>query len=170
MKKTFIIILIIILCILISVIIYNKIILNSNEKEIMSVLKDFDNTLQNIEPSEDNTYNFNPLEPTTLKQYISKIYEARKYTVENGTLFFLFRVEFSAEEGDSDNILMISNGKIITRTVNEDFLNNLEQSTDDLSAALQKVFFTKVNTDTRERWDNSEKITNINFEKILNKI
>ena len=66
--------------------------------------------------------------------------------------------------------MIISNGKIITRTVNEDFLNNLEQSTDDLSAALQKVFFTKVNTDTRERWDNSEKITNINFEKILNKI
>lgn len=173
-QRIILIILLIVVLSTVSFIVLKKISFNSNEKELLSVLRDFDNSLQNIEATEDNTYSIIPSEPTTLKQYVNHIYEARKYIVENGTLFFLFRVELTSEIGNSDNILIVSNGTLVARTINEESYSNLNISTDDftsdLTSSLQKIFFKKVTSDTLDRWEKSEIITNVNFEKILNKI
>lgn len=170
MKKNILIILFIALLIISFLLVFNKFYLNKNEKELLSVLNEFNTSLQNIEPKENDNYNFRPSEVTSLKQYVSNIYEARKYIAENGAIFFLFRVELVNESGNSNNILIISNGNMISRTINETTYKYLNISTNDFTNSLQKVFFEKVNNITLERWDKSEIINNVNFEKILNKI
>lgn len=170
MKKNILIILFIALLIINFLLVFNKFYLNKNEKELLSVLNEFNTSLQNIEPNENDNYNFRPSEVTSLKQYVSNIYEARKYIAENGDIFFLFRVELVNESGNSNNILIISNGNMISRTINETTYKYLNISTNDFTNSLQKVFFEKVNNITLERWDKSEIINNVNFEKILNKI
>lgn len=178
MKKIVLIILSIILLIIIGIILFNTIILNNNEKEVLAVLKDLDYSLQNPKNEEENTYSVKPSEPTTLKEYIKTIYEARKFYADNGHISFFFKVGLNKEDNSEyETIIMVSNGELVGMTIDEDLLDSISNDnteeddfTINLTSSLQKAFFNSVNKAINEHWENATVLENINFTKILRKI
>lgn len=169
-KKILVLLLLIILLISLCIFIKNKILLNANEKEILSVLKDVDYSLRNPEDNEDNenTFNVVPTEPTSLKELITTIYEAKKYSLDDGTIGYLFKASLIS---DSETILVVCNGKLTSMTIDNKLLeNNNDESKDGLSYDLTNYFLQSFNNIITEKWDNSTSIKDVNFSKILKKI
>lgn len=170
MKKKILIILLIVILVIISAIIANNILLNKNEKEILSVLKDVDYSLRNPKDDEDteNTFNIVPTEPTSLKEFITTIYEVKKYSLDDGTIGYLIKASLI---NDSETILVVSNGELTSMTIDNKLLeNNNDESKDGLSYDLTNYFLQSFNNIITEKWDNSTSINDVNFTKILNKI
>lgn len=176
MKKKILIILLILLLIIISIVIANKVLLNKNEKEILSVLKDLDYSLQNPPDTEDDSISLRPTEPITLKEYVHTISEVRKIHTENGTLTFLFKAVLAE---NYETILVVSNGELISMTINAETLENAdtdidteseENWSDNLINIFQQSFITKTNELINEKWDSATVIENVDFTKVLNKI
>lgn len=176
MKKKILIISLMLLLIIIGIVIANKILLNKNEKEILSVLKDLDYSLQNPPNTENDTISLRPTEPITLKEYVHTISEVRKIHTENGTLTFLFKTVLAE---NYETILVISNGELISMTINAETLKNAntdidtkseENWSDNLINIFQQSFITKSNELITEKWDSAIVVENVNFAKILNKL
>lgn len=176
MKKKILIILLMLLLIIIGAVIANKILLNKNEKEILSVLKDLDYSLQNPPNTENDTISLRPTEPITLKEYVHTISEVRKIHTENGTLTFLFKAVLAE---NYETILVVSNGELISMTINAEALENTdtdidgeseENWSDNLINIFQQSFITKTNELINEKWDSATVIENVDFTKVLNKI
>ena len=176
MKKKILIILLILLLIIISIVIANKVLLNKNEKEILSVLKDLDYSLQNPPDTEDDSISLRPTEPITLKEYVHTISEVRKIHTENGTLTFLFKAVLAE---NYETILVVSNGELISMTINAETLENADTDIDteseenwgdNLINIFQQSFITKTNELITEKWDSAIVVENVNFTKVLNKI
>lgn len=174
MKKAILIVILMITIIVSAIVISNKFMLNKNEKEILSVLKDLDYSLQNPKNPEENTINLIPTEPITLKEYVHTISEVRKINTENGNITFLFKV-FLAE--NYETILVVSNGDLISMTINSESLENINIDNesedswgDNLINIFQQSFITKTNELITEKWNSAIVVENVNFTKVLNKI
>lgn len=176
MKKKILIISLILLLIIIGVVIAHKVLLNKNEKEILSVLKDLDYSLQNPPNIEKDTINLRPTKPITLKEYVHTISEVRKIHSENGTLTFLFKAVLAE---NYETILVVSNGELISMTINAETLENTDTDIDaeseenwgdNLINIFQQSFITKTNALITEKWDSAIVVENVNFTKVLNKI
>lgn len=176
MKKKILIILLMLLLIIIGAVIANKILLNKNEKEILSVLKDLDYSLQNPPNTENDTINLRPTEPISLKEYVHTISEVRKIHTENETLTFLFKAVLAE---NYETILVVSNGELISMTINAEALENTDTNIDgeseenwgdNLINIFQQSFITKTNELINEKWDSATVIENVDFTKVLNKI
>lgn len=176
MKKKILIILLMVILVIIGVIIANKILLNKNEKEILSVLKDLDYSLKNPPNTENDTISLRPTEPISLKEYVHTISEVRKIHTENGTLTFLFKVVLAE---NYETILVVSNGELLSMTINAETLENEdvdidteseENWGDNLINIFQQSFITKTNELITEKWNSAIVVENVNFTKVLNKI
>ncbi len=176
MKKKILIILIMLLLVIIGIVIASKFLLNKNEKEILSVLKDLDYSLKNPPDFEDNIIKIRPTEPISLKEYIHNISEARKIQNENGSFTFLFKVFL---DENYETILVVTNGELIGMTINAEILEKAdvnenaeseENFGDTFSNMLQKTFITKMNESITEKWNSAIVVENVNFTKVLNKI
>lgn len=174
-KRIFIAILAVIIIISIIVII-NIINLNTNEKEVLNVLRDLDYSLQNPKNIEDTIFNFKPLNPIALKEYVNTIYEVRKISGENGNLIFLLRVGFMESDGSEyESILAVSNGELLNLTIDENSLENIDNVgsnsfENNINKTLQKNFVHGVNRIITEKWNEATVIKNVNFRKILDRI
>lgn len=174
MKKKILIVILMLLIIVIGVVIANKVFLNNNEKEVLSVLKDLDYSLQNPKNTEEGTINLRPTEPITLKEYIHTISEVRKINTENGNLTFLIKAVLAE---NYETILVVSNGELISMTINDELLEIIDKNTesndnwsDNLISIFQKSFISKTNELILEKWNNATVLDNVNFAKVLNKI
>lgn len=176
MKKKILIIVLMVFLVIIGVVVVNKFLLNKNEKEILSVLKDLDYSLKNPPNTEDDTISLRPTEPTSLKEYIHTILEVRKTYNENGNLTFLFKVVL---EENYETILVVSNGNLQSMIINTETLVNNDSATDteseenwgdSLTKIFMQSFITKTNELITENWNNAMVVEKINFTKVLNKI
>lgn len=168
------------------------IVLSESDNELISVLKNLDAYLQNIKiTGEDNIDEKQMLaiaimgiqdgETITLKEYISKIYEARKYTDNNGKVTYLFDVEFV----DKNNLLL--NKRKIIMTSNEalesanidlsdiDVTNELftEDGSLDSWALVQGFYgsyFKSLCTKISNIWEEATHFEDVNYENIWNNI
>lgn len=173
MKKIILIVILTITVIVAGVILINNFLLNNNEKEILEVLKDLDNSLQNPKEKEEGTFNFMPSEPMTLKKYIDTIYEVRKINTESGNITFLFKVKLLKENGDNyEGILAVVDGEIKGMTIDDKTIENINDDVEEnnFTNSLQKAFIKGINKIITEKWDEASKINNVNFIKILNRI
>lgn len=166
--------------------------LSETDNELISVLKNVDTHLQNIKSTDEDTVNQKQMlsnmimgiqdgETITLKECISKIYEARKYTDINGKVTYLFDVEFV----DKNNLLL--NKRKIIMTSNETFETaNIDLSDIDVtnelfakdgsldSWALVQGFygsyFKSLCTKISNTWNEATPLENVNYENIWNNI
>lgn len=173
MKKIILIVILTITIIVAGFILINNFLLNNNEKEILEVLKDLDNSLQNPKEKEESTFDFMPSEPITLKKYIDTIYEVRKINTESGNIMFLFKVKLLKENGDNyEGILAVVDGEIKGMTIDDKTIENINDDVEEnnFTNSLQKAFIKGINKIITKNWDEASKINNVNFVKILNRI
>ncbi len=173
MKKIILIVILTITIIGVGFILINNFLLSNNEKEILEVLKDLDNSLQNPKEKKEGTLNFMPSEPMTLKKYVDTIYEVRKINTESGNIMFLFKVKILTENGDNyEGILEVVDGEIKGMTIDDKTIENINNDVEEnnFTNSLQKAFIEQINKIITEKWDEASKINNVNFIKILNRI
>ena len=202
MKKKIIIIGLILLGILILVIFfYNReesgnnislpqietIMLNEQEKEIVSELQALKNSLQNPQVSEEtNSENsesdtteliMTPTEPIELKDFCKGIYEVRKLVSEEGKVFFIFDMDTKFEEEIVRRKIVTQNGILVYYTLTEADYNpttNSESSEDGLYISFDnefyKFFMEEITKAIEEMWSKAVTFENINYNTILNNI
>lgn len=168
-----------------SLTIAEEITLNDNEKELLSELINVNNRLLNPEPKENSTTSdytgiAKPTEPTSLKDFCKKLYEARKTTNEQGETIYLFDMETKSQnEQTVRRIFTTKNGELIGCTfVESDYAENLEQEENttvekgsiNLGKEFVKVIFEGLTKAVNETWEKATVYDDVNYNNILSKI
>lgn len=168
-----------------SLTIAEEITLNDNEKELLSELVNVNNRLLNPKPKENTTTTdyteiAKPTEPTSLKDFCKKIYEARKTTNESGETIYLFDMETKSQnEQTVRRIFITKNGEITGCTfVESDYAESLEQMENttvengsiNLGKEFVKAIFEGLTKTINETWDKATVYDNVNYNNILSKI
>lgn len=168
-----------------SLTIAEEITLNDNEKELLAELINVNNKLQNPETKEnanitDYTEIAKPAEPTSLKDFCKKIYEARKTTNEQGETIYLFDMETIGKNQETiRRIFVTKNGEIVGCTfVESDYADSLEQMENttvnnggiNLGKDFVKVIFDGLTNSINETWEKATVYNDVNYNNIINKI
>lgn len=170
------------------------VVLSEADNELIAVLKNVDTYLQNFSIDEDSinqeqfmfllsiggAFEGGTIHNTNLKEYISQIYEARKYIDNNEKTTYLFDVEV-VDKGNLLNtkrtIIMVCDGIIKYLNLNlhdinftneiftEDELNNFA-----LVEAFYGSYFTSICTQVSNTWEKATPFENVNYENIWNNI
>ena len=111
-----------------------EITLNNNEKELLSELVNVNNKLLNPTQEENaNTTDYTkivkPREPTSLRDFCIKLYEARKTTNDEEETIYLFEMETKGKSEETvRRIFVTKNGELAGCTfIESDYAENLEQ-------------------------------------------
>ena len=168
-----------------SLTIAEEITLNDNEKELLAELINVNNKLQNPETKENaNTTDYTeiakPAEPTSLKDFCKKIYEARKTTNEQGETIYLFDMETIGKNQETiRRIFVTKNGEIVGCTfVESDYADSLEEMENttvnnggiNLGKDFVKVIFDGLTNSINETWEKATVYNDVNYNNIINKI
>lgn len=168
------------------------VVLSEADNELISVLKNVDIYLQNFTITEDvatqEQFMFlisiggveDAKTSITLKEYISNIYEARKYTDDNGKTTYLFDIELVDKANLLVNkraIIMVSDEaiKYINLNLHDiNFTNEIFTKDTLNSFALIEAFygsyFTSICTQVSNTWEKATTFENVNYENIWNNI
>ncbi len=160
--------------------------LNDDEKELLSELVNVNYKLLNPKQQEENTNTTDytevakPTEPTSLKDFCIKLYEARKTTNENGETIYLFDMDTKGKNGETTRRIFITrNGEITGCTfIESDYAESLEQMEDtkfengsiNLGKDFLKVIFEGLTKTINETWEKATIYDNVNYDNILSKI
>ena len=157
--------------------------LNDKEQEILEVLKKADYSLKNPQPKEEDTntvdFTITMTEPTEFKTIISKIYEGRKYTAEEGTESYLFDVELNFEDKEINSRRYISvNDNGVTIFPRADDVENIEIEDEGrmengaytFGKEFYKTIFEGLENQINDIWQQSATYSNVNYDKVYNKI
>lgn len=159
--------------------------MNDNEKELLAELINVNNKLQNPETKENaNTTDYTeiakPAEPTSLKDFCKKIYEARKTTNEQGETIYLFDMETIGKNQETiRRIFVTKNGEIVGCTfVESDYADSLEEMENttvnnggiNLGKDFVKVIFDGLTNSINETWEKATVYNDVNYNNIINKI
>lgn len=155
---------------------------NKDEKEILLILRDLNQSLLNPVEKTENTWDMMPSKSIALRDFVLNIEEARKKVLEDsGTIAYLFKVDIEYNNGILKNkTLVIKDSRIILIDLTEDELNleeknEVKQNNDgSYSITFGKEayidLFNSINDSINDLWNNAESYTNINYDKILKKI
>ena len=168
-----------------------SIVLSETDNELISVLKNLDIYLQNIKITDEDNVNEKQMlaimimgiqdeEKITLKEYISKIHEARKYTDSNGKVTYLFDVEFVDKYNLLTNkrkIIITSNEAIETTNIDLSDINIMnELFTEEtlgnwvMIQGFYGSYFKSLCTQVSNTWEKATPLENVNYENIWNNI
>lgn len=167
------------------------VVLSESDNELISVLKNLDTYLQNIKITDEDSVNEKQMLPImimgiqdgetiTLKEYISKIYEARKYTDSNGKVTYLFDVEFVDKYNLLTNkrkIIITSNEAIETANIDLSDINVMnELFTEETLGNWVMIqgfygnYFKSLCTQVSNTWEKAIQFENVHYENIWNNI
>ena len=162
-----------------------EITLNNNEKELLSELVNVNNKLLNPTQEENaNTTDYTkivkPREPTSLRDFCIKLYEARKTTNDEEETIYLFEMETKGKSEETvRRIFVTKNGELAGCTfIESDYAENLEQMDNTtvnengiaLGKEFVKVIFEGLTQKINEIWENATVYENVNYDNILRKI
>ncbi len=162
-----------------------EITLNNNEKELLSELVNVNNKLLNPTQEENtNTTDYTkivkPTEPTSLRDFCIKLYEARKTTNDEEETIYLFDMETKGKNEETvRRIFVTKNGELAGCTfIESDYAENLEQMDNTtvnengitLGKEFVKVIFEGLTQKINEIWENATVYENVNYDNILSKI
>ncbi len=162
-----------------------EITLNNNEKELLSELVNVNNKLLNPTQEENaNTTDYTkivkPREPTSLRDFCIKLYEARKTTNDEEETIYLFEMETKGKSEETvRRIFVTKNGELAGCTfIESDYAENLEQMDNTtvnengiaLGKEFVKVIFEGLTQKINEIWENATVYENVNYDNILSKI
>lgn len=106
---------------------------------------------------------------TTVKDLISKIIECRKYFDEDGKLLYLFEVEIKEDENTKRAYIIIDNeGGMYLFPTSEDVKEMGENSSELMNFWVS--YMEELAIEFENMWKDSNKFTNVNYEKIYNKL
>lgn len=162
-----------------------EITLNDSEKELLAELVNVNDKMLNPTQEEStNTTDYTkvakPTQPTSLKDFCIKLYEARKTTNEQGETIYLFDMETKGQNGESVRRKIITrNGEMTGVTfVENDYAESLEQMEDTnvnengitLGKEFMKTILEGLTQKINEIWESATIYENVNYNNILSKI